>query len=54
VINISSDGQTIVGYGTNPSGNTEAWLATIPEPNTALLVMTGVLGIAANRRRRAN
>ncbi len=26
---ISTDGQTIVGYGTNPSGNTEAWVANI-------------------------
>lgn len=54
---ISADGHTIVGYGTNPSGQTEAWLAVIgevPEPGTALLVTTGVLGLAASRRRRAN
>jgi uncharacterized membrane protein len=50
----SADGQVIVGYGTNPSGQTEAWLAMIPEPGTGLLVMTGVLGLSASRRRRAN
>jgi hypothetical protein len=38
---ISDDGRTIVGYGTNPSGYGEAWLATIPEPGTGLLLMTG-------------
>ncbi len=29
---ISNDGLTIVGFGTNPAGETEAWIATIPEP----------------------
>ena len=29
---ISDDGLTIAGYGVNPDGNTEAWVATIPEP----------------------
>jgi probable HAF family extracellular repeat protein len=48
---ISDDGLTMVGYGTNPSGNTEAWIATIPEPSTALLVALGLVGIAAGRRR---
>ena len=50
---ISADGQAIVGYGTNPNGQTEAWLAMIPEPGTALLVTVGVLGLATSRRRRA-
>ena len=35
---ISADGLTIVGYGTNPLGFNEAWIATIPEPGTALAV----------------
>jgi len=30
---ISDDGSVIVGYGTNPSGNREAWIAKLPEPN---------------------
>jgi uncharacterized membrane protein len=32
---MSDDGTTIVGYGINPSGNTEAWIATIPMPPVA-------------------
>jgi probable HAF family extracellular repeat protein len=30
---ISGDGSTLVGYGYNPDGNREAWLATIPAPS---------------------
>ena len=56
---ISADGTTIVGKGVDPSGASEAWIATstqgwfapIPEPNTGLLVMVGVLGLAVIRRR---
>jgi hypothetical protein len=29
---ISADGRTIVGLGTNPDGNTEAWLARLAAP----------------------
>ena len=46
---ISADGRTIAGHGTNPDGNTEAWIAVIPEPSTALLLG---LGLAALSRRR--
>lgn len=49
---ISADGQTIVGFGTNPSGKTEAWLVTIPEPGTALLLGGGI-GVLSARRPRA-
>jgi len=52
-IGVSADGNTIVGDGTDPSGHTEAWIATIPEPGTGLLVMAGVLGLAITRRGRA-
>jgi len=31
---ISADGRTIVGFGTNPLGEREAWIATVPEPST--------------------
>ena len=51
---ISANGQMIVGYGMNPSGQTEAWLAMIPEPGTALLVTAGLLRLLASRRRRAS
>ena len=49
---VSGDGLTIVGHGKNPSGSLEAWIATIPEPSTGLLVMTGLLGLASYRRCR--
>jgi probable HAF family extracellular repeat protein len=29
---VSGDGHTVVGYGTNPSGQTEAWMAFVVEP----------------------
>lgn len=48
---VSGDGLTIVGNGTNPEGLQEAWLAVIPEPHTALLVMAGLVGIAACKHR---
>jgi len=50
---ISADGDTIVGDGTNPMGNPEGWIATIPEAGTGLLVMVGVLGFAITRRIKA-
>jgi uncharacterized membrane protein len=39
---ISDDNSTIVGIGTDPSGQTEAWIATIPEPGTWMLVSFGL------------
>ncbi|MEX0676189.1 MAG: PEP-CTERM sorting domain-containing protein, partial [Pirellulales bacterium] len=42
VSDVSADGRTLVGRGINPLGQTEAWVATVPEPST--LVLTG-LGI---------
>ncbi len=52
---ISADGTTIVGFGINPAGNPEAWIATIPEPATITLAATGLACaclIAARRRKR--
>jgi hypothetical protein len=55
VTGLSADGQTIVGWGTNPNGDTEAWLASlsVAEPGTAGLVALGLLGLRAGLRRHA-
>ena len=50
---ISDDGLTIVGEGINPSGQSEAWIAVIPEPSTSLLLGLGLAGLAMLRRRSA-
>lgn len=47
VTGVSADGMTVVGEGIGPKGP-EAWIATIPEPATAVLL---VAGLAAIRRR---
>jgi uncharacterized membrane protein len=46
---ISDDGLTIVGVGTNPDGDTEAWIAVIPEPSTGVLVGLGLIGLVRRR-----
>lgn len=47
---ISADGKTIVGYGYNGiTSTTEAWIATIPEPATILLLTLG--GFILRKRR---
>ncbi len=63
---ISSDGLVITGYGINPNGQTEAWIANlrtggvggggpaqVPEPMTLALFGVGLAGLAFLRRRRA-
>lgn len=49
-LGISRDGTTIVGFGTNPLGFTEGWIATIPEPSTVSLLLIGGLFSALRRR----
>jgi probable HAF family extracellular repeat protein len=50
---ISDDGQSIVGWGINPNGDTEAWVATLPEPTTvSLLVFAGLALIRQRNGRR--
>jgi uncharacterized membrane protein len=48
---ISADGRRIVGWGYDPAGNLEGWIATIPEPATLALV--GLSGVGILLRRRA-
>lgn len=47
---ISADGTTIIGSARNPDGFTEAFVAVIPEPSTALLFGFGLIGLGARRR----
>ena len=45
---ISADGLTVVGYGINPDGNEEGWVATVPEPCS--LILLGLGGLILRRR----
>ena len=47
---ISGDGRTIVGFGVNPVGDNEGWIAHIPEPSTFYFFL--VCAVAAMRRDR--
>jgi probable HAF family extracellular repeat protein len=49
---ISGDGMTIVGWGIDPLGNTQAWIATLPEP-AGIAALATLCGAAILRRRRA-
>jgi probable HAF family extracellular repeat protein len=49
VTEISQDGNTFVGYGTNPQGVTEGWIATIPEPSTLSLLVVACLCVLRRR-----
>jgi probable HAF family extracellular repeat protein len=46
---VSADGTTIVGYGINPDGDTEAWIAHIPEPTALALLLLGSLMLSLRR-----
>ena len=49
---ISGDGSTIVGFGTNPEGSSEAWVArlkSVPEPSTLILTIVVALGLLCGR-----
>jgi probable HAF family extracellular repeat protein len=48
-VGVSGDGRVIVGYGRNPAGSFEAYMAVIPSPWTAPVLL---LGVVAVRRRR--
>jgi len=46
-IGVSADGLTFVGTGINPDGDTEAWIATVPEPSSIILAAFGFAAFAA-------
>jgi probable HAF family extracellular repeat protein len=52
---ISANGRTMVGFGRNPDGIAEAWIATVPEPSTIGLAACAAVAllIVAGARRRA-
>jgi probable HAF family extracellular repeat protein len=47
---ISDDGLTIVGYGVNPNGQAEGWIATVPEPTTFTLFALASFALTRKRR----
>lgn len=50
---ISDDGKTIVGYGINPNGEQEAFLAVLPEPGSiCALLIPGLATLARGSRVR--
>jgi uncharacterized membrane protein len=54
---VSADGSVIVGNGTNPAGQPEAWVAVIPssyvpEPGAFSIAMVAALVVSASLRRR--
>jgi hypothetical protein len=52
---VSADGTIIVGWGTNPSGDTEGWVAEIepiPEPFSVATLAMAVCGLKIYYRRK--
>jgi probable HAF family extracellular repeat protein len=47
---VSGDGLTLVGYGTNPAGNYEPWIAVVPEPGSRSLILPGMLVVIGGLR----
>jgi probable HAF family extracellular repeat protein len=48
---ISDDGRRIVGIGTSPEGNTEAWMVTLPIPEPSSFVLLAIASVAFPSRR---
>lgn len=52
VTDVSFNGLTLCGFGTNPTGQTEAWYATIPAPTSVALISMAGLSLMCKRRRQ--
>lgn len=52
-VDISDDGRTMVGWGSNADRTNEAWMVVIPEPRAALLLSFGVAGTWALKTRQS-
>ena len=48
---ISDDGMTLAGAGYNPLGQSEGWVAVIPEPATLSLLAAGLAAVWMRKRR---
>jgi uncharacterized membrane protein len=48
---LDHDGNTLCGYATNPTGQTEAWYATIPTPGATATISIGAMLPTLRRRR---
>lgn len=46
---VSQDGQVVVGIGLNPAGNTEGWVAVLPEPSMLMLAFPTVMLLGLRR-----
>ena len=54
LLGISAGGSAIMGTGNRTGFGTEAWIAIIPAPSTALVFGMGLRGLACwNRAKRA-
>ena len=53
---VSADDHTFVGHGVNPTGDSEAWITTIPdivpEPSCIVLALFGFAPLVSCGRRR--
>jgi uncharacterized membrane protein len=50
---VSADGRTIVGYGINPDGWNEAWIAHVPELDGAVQALVAFAALLVRRRRQS-
>jgi uncharacterized membrane protein len=48
---ITPDGNTIIGYGQNPAGQADTWIAVIPEPSGAALLLLAAPYVLRRRPR---